>query len=299
MTAREGVAPAQSAPRGFDWGAAAGGLLSVALLGAIAFQFRSASADALAMLPTIPLAAWAVFGLLYLLQPVSDWITFHRLWGLRPAGIGALLRKTVINEIVFGYSGEAYLYLWARRHPALADAPFDAIKDVNILSALMGNLLALAMLIASAPELRHVDFMRQLAPALWAGVAVLAISFVVVALARHVLSLGRRDLAFVAAVQALRVTALAALTLILWSLALPQVPLGAWVVLLTIRLLLARVPFVTNKELLFGNLVLLLVGPHAPAAVLLATLAIATLAAHLTSIVAVGVWDVLRRHPRR
>lgn len=46
------------------------------------------------------------------------------------AGIGALLRKLVSNELLLGYLGEAQFYAWARSRTNMTTAPFGAIKDI-------------------------------------------------------------------------------------------------------------------------------------------------------------------------
>ncbi len=275
-------------------GSWAGGLLAVGLSAAALLQMRGASAEALATVQRLSPAVWGVFGLLYLTQPVADYVIFRRLWRLPIAGFGVMLRKVVINEILFGYSGELYFYLWARRRAALSDAPFGAIKDVNILSALLSNVMTLAMLLVSAAGLERVNLARELGPALWPGLALVGLSFGVLFFSRRVFSLTRQELVFVSVVHAVRLLAASGLTLWLWRLALPDVALGVWVVLMTSRLLLARLPFVANKDLVFANLVLVLFGVGSPTALLLATLAFATLLAHLAVVVVVGAPDLFR-----
>ena len=69
------------------------------------------------------------------------------------AGFLALLRKKVYNELLLGYLGEAYFYTWARRRVSLDAAPFGAVKDVAILSAMAGNGVTLALLVVMLPML--------------------------------------------------------------------------------------------------------------------------------------------------
>ncbi len=246
------------------------------------------------MLQTLPAGAWVVFALSYLVQPTADLAIYGRLWKLPLSGFAALLRKTAINEVVLGYGGEIFLYFWARGRPNVVQAPFASVKDVAILSALASNLLTLVMLAYSAPRLSQLHLAQHLGPALWVGVGLVTLSLCILVFARRVFSLPRTALAYVAAVHALRLLAVSALTVLLWRLALPAVPLASWIHLLTLRLLVSRAPFVPNKELVFGNLVLLLVGADAPVAVLLASLALAWLAAHLLVLTVLGAGDAIR-----
>ena len=257
-------------------------------------QISHASADAVAMIRQLSPAVWAAFGLLYLAQPVADLVIFRQLWRLPYRGVGVLMRKVVINEVLFGYSGELYFYVWAKRQPGLSEAPFGAIKDVNILSALAGNVITLAMLPVSAIALHGVSLEHELGPVFWPGLAVVVLSFGVLFFSRRVFSLTRSELGFVSLVHAIRLLISSGLTLLVWHLALPDVALEVWLVLLTSRLLLARLPFVANKDLVFANVVLVLFGSGSTTALLLATLAIATLGIHLLVVAVVSAPGMVR-----
>ena len=272
----------------------AGGLFAIALFIVTLLQLSQVSSEALATVQGLSPAVWLVFVLLYLAQPVADQVIFQRLWQLPVRSFGVMLRKVVINEVLFGYSGELYFYVWAKSRAGLSDAPFGAVKDVNILSALGGNVQTLILLLVSAISLTRIDLAHQLGPALWPGLAMVALTFGVLLFRKRVFSLTRPELVFVAWIHTARMIATTGLTLLLWSLALPEVELGVWLVLLASRLLLARLPFVANKDLVFANLVLVLMGAGSPAALLLATLAIATLMAHLAVTLVVGAPDLVR-----
>src|SRR3546814_6777976 len=71
-------------------------------------------ANALRDLPG-SLLFWIAFAGYYFALPASEFLIFKRLWNIPRAGFKALIRKLICNEILFGYSGEAYFYTWARR----------------------------------------------------------------------------------------------------------------------------------------------------------------------------------------
>ena len=100
--------------RGKRWAAMASMAVSLALLVAVALQLRDLDfAKVRALLPASP-NFWAAFAVYYLAGPVSEWVVYRRLWAMPVAGIGALLRKLVANELLLGYLGEAQFYAWAR-----------------------------------------------------------------------------------------------------------------------------------------------------------------------------------------
>ena len=276
------------------WGAWFGGLLALGLSAAALIQISHASPEDVAMIRQLSPAVWVAFLLLYLTQPIADLVIFRRLWRLPYRGLWVLMRKVVINEVLFGYSGELYFYIWAKRQQGLSDAPFGAVKDVNILSALAGNVITLVMLPISAISLRGVSLEHELGPVFWPGLAVVALSFGVLFFSRKVFSLTRQELSFVSWVHVVRLLFSSGLTLLVWDLALPDVALGVWLVLLTSRLLLARLPFVANKDLVFANMVLVLFGSGSSTALLLATLAIATLGLHLAVVALISAPTTFR-----
>jgi hypothetical protein len=271
-----------------------GGVLSIGLVVAIVMQLGGATSDVLKAIVRLPPLVWPTLILLYLIQPICDFVVFRRLWNLPAAGFEALLRKTVINEVVLGYSGEAYLYVWARRAVGTVAAPFGAIKDVNILSALLGNLLTLALAAISATQLRDLDLANRLGPALWSGLIPVAISAGLLIFGRRVFSLRLGQLLYVGAVHGVRLVIATALILLIWNMALPSVAPGLWLVLLAIRYLVSRIPLISNKDLVFGNLMLLLLGAQSSVAVMLAALALITLGLHMAVIVGLGVVDLVR-----
>jgi hypothetical protein len=237
-----------------------GPIISLGIFGAVLFQLRHLQFDAVtAMLPRSPLF-WLVFATYYLATPAFDFLIFRRLWGLPAAGFGALTRKFVGNEILMGYIGEVHFYSWARSRLKMVAAPFGAVKDVAILSAVMGNIVTLAVLAAAYPFLGALHL--GVAPrTLVAAVAItLGSSLVLLMLRGRVLTLGERDLAFVAAVQLARVVVTSLLPALLWHLALPQVAVGWWILLAAIRLLLSRLPLLPNKDLVFAGVAMLLIG---------------------------------------
>lgn len=288
------TADAGPGPAPGRWTLALGGLVSAGLLGAIGWQLSRTSPATLAMLAHLPPAVFASFAALYLTQPLADFAIYRRVWGLPLSGLAALVRKTAINEAVLGYGGELYLYLWARRRADLANPPFAAIKDVNILSSILGFAFTLAALLAAAALADNPDLVRLLEPVTWPAIGVMAVGLGVLIFARRVFSLNARDIAWVAAIHAARLVAWCGFTILTWALALPEVTLDVWIVLLAVTLVGARIPFLTNKTLVVGNVVLLMLGAGSSFAVLLAATAVATLAAHLVVIAVLGALDLRR-----
>lgn len=257
-------------------------VMSLAVLGAALLALRHVDfAQAHAMVPH-GIAFWGVFAVGYLALPVADWLIFRRLFDLPPAGLGHLLRKLIANELLLGYSGEVYFYSWLRRHVPQEAAPFGAIKDVGILSALVGNAATLLALCAAVPFADRVGIDRLGTGSTAASAAVLLlVTLVSLWFGRRIFSLPARDLRFITAMHLGRFVTATAATVLSWHLCLPLVPVSVWVALSGLRLLLARLPFVSNPDLVFAGCAAVLLGHDEPIAAVIAMLATITVISHV------------------
>ena len=264
-----------------SWASWFSGVISVILLIAILLQLRTFGfAKALDILPTSAYF-WTAFAAYYVVLPTSEWMIYRRLWRIPIDGFAALLRKLISNDLLLGYSGEAYFYAWARRRMNLVAAPFGTVKDVSILSALAGNLMTLVMLAVAYPLVGSLgpqfNFDPQDIVKSAAFIVVLSMSFLI--FRKRIFSLPRSDLTFIFGMHVVRLLAALGLSVTLWHLAMPEVPLVLLVMLATLQLLVTRLPFVTNKEIVFAALAGLIVADDARAVI--ALIATAILATHL------------------
>jgi hypothetical protein len=253
--------------------------ISLALLVAVAVQFRDLDvARVRALVPSSPVF-WLAFAVYYLAGPVSEWVVYRRLWAMPLAGIGALLRKLVANELLLGYLGEAQFYAWARARSRLSAEPFGAIKDMTILSALVGNGATLVMVAFAWPYVSAGQLGMEGATA-FASLGVVLVTSLGVLLFRHQLfSLPRRELWFISYVHLTRIVVI--LSAVMWHAVLPAVAVTLWLVLATLRMLISRLPLMPNKDVVFAAITVLLLGKQAEVAALMAMMAVLLLAVHL------------------
>ncbi|EIZ79307.1 hypothetical protein WSK_2153 [Novosphingobium sp. Rr 2-17] len=251
----------------------------------------------LAMVPR-DAAFWVVFAISYLAGPASEWIIYRRLWQLPVEGFAALLRKLVCNELLLGYLGEAYFYTWARQRSAMTAAPFGAIKDVSILSAMTGNAVTLILLLALWPMLSSTTIGFENRAVLLSLSVVLATSIVAMAFRRRIFSLSRDTLYFITGMHLARIVVATLLSAVLWHMVLPTVPVSWWLLLATLRLLISRLPFIPNKDVVFAGVAVLTLGHETNIAALMTMMASAILLVHLLLGLALVVNDLLRRAVR-
>lgn len=288
--------PSPTAPTGWrKAGAFLGPAISLAILAGALWQIHALDWHKLvAFIPTSPLI-WLVFALNYLSGPVGDWVIFRRLWKIPAEGIFPLVKKMIGNQILLSYVGEVYFYDWARRHVKMDGSPFGAVKDVAILSAIAGYAMTLIMLAVAWPYVSKFGFGIEQTTLKWSLAIMLGTGLVITLLRNRLLSLPRRDLAFVLGVHMIRLITNTVLTAVLWSLMLPQVPLANWLILSTGRLLVTRLPLIPNQEIAFAGALALLGGPVDQTQEMITVIALFITAIHIVLFVAMLLLDLAQK----
>lgn len=270
-------------------------ILSLLVIGSVIYEVRGVDLRAiLALIPRSPVF-WAVFATSYLAAPVSEWLIFRRLWGIGLPAFGALLRKLIYNELLLGYLGEAYFYAWARRNLKLEAAPFGAVKDVTILSAMAGNVMTVLLLAVAWPLASATQLGLQSRAVVLSLTVVLVTSMAALIWRRQIFSLSWPQLGFIFAVHVGRIVAVTGLSAVLWHLVVPEIPLVWLLLLAAIRLLISRLPFVPNKDVVFAGLAVFMLGRDVEIASLLTLMAGLILLTHLLVGSTFALSDLLRK----
>lgn len=265
----------------FSWTRALSLVLSVLVIGIALYQLRTLDlGNVLAMVPTSPFF-WVLFALGIMAGPLSEWFIFNRLWGVGSAALGALTRKLVYNELLLGYLGEAWFYAWARKHGQVPASPFGAVKDVAVLSAIAGNVMTLLLLAMAIPFFGMLDLGQHGSAVGWSLAFVLGSSLAVMVWRKSLFSLTPGELRMTFTVHVARIVATTLLAAAMWHFVLPETPLGWWLLLAAIRLLISRLPFVPNKDIVFASVAVLAVGHQLQIAELMTMMAGLILAANL------------------
>ncbi len=289
-----GLEPVEKIKR--RWPMILGGGLTLLMIVALGRELFGSGLSGLSHnLPTNPLF-YAVFLLYYLGPPTFDYVIFRRLWQIPLDGLAALHKKRISNEVLFGYSGEAYFYAWARQRTQMVAAPFGAVKDVMILSAIAGNAVTLIVMLVALPL-----FMGLLTPpyqraAIGSVALLVTMSVPFLIFSKRVFSLPRRELWWVFAVHCARIVTGALLVAAAWHFAMPQVSMGVWLLMAAGRLLVWRLPLVPNKELAFSFIAGLVIGQGEALTELMALIAAMTLLVHVTLIAGFSVHALITRN---
>ena len=276
----------------FNWTRVLTIVLSLLVIAAALYQMRSIEAGRiLGLVPASP-SFWLLFLLGFMAGPLSEWFIFNRLWGVGQPALGALTRKLVFNELLLGYLGEAWFYAWARRNRQVSAAPFGAVKDVAILSAMAGNVMTLAMIALAIPFLELLSLGEHRAAIGWSLSFVVGTSLAATVWRKSLFSLTAGELHMVFGAHMARILATTLISATLWYMVLPDTPIGWWLVLAAVRLLISRLPFVPNKDVVFAGVAVLAAGANLHIAELMAMMAGLILSAHLIAGLAFALIDL-------
>lgn len=277
------------------WPAIIGALVTLAMLVGLGRElFGSGLAGLSRAVPRDPLF-YVAFLALYMAPPFFDYVIFRRLWGIPLEGLVALIKKRIANDVVMGYSGEAYFYAWARQRAHLVAAPFGAVKDVSILSAIAGNAVTLAIIAVALP-VGHALIPPEMTRYVYGSLAVIfATSVPFLVFSRRVFSLRRGALWRVFGIHCLRLVLGALFLALAWHFALPSVSIAMWLFLSAGRLLFSRLPLLPNKDLLFANFAILVIGQDQALSELIAFVAAAVLLVHVALVIAFSVQHLVHR----
>ena len=277
------------------WPAVIGLVFSVAMVVGLAHELLGSGLAGLQRATPVSPAFYVAFAILYFAPPFFDYVIFRRLWAIPAAGFVALLKKRVANDVVMGYSGEAYFYAWARANAPMVAAPFGAVKDVSILSAIAGNAVTLAMVAIALPLAHNLLSADQFRTVLGSAGVAFAMSLPFLIFSKRVFSLPRGTLWWVFGVHCVRLLLGSVFIALAWHFALPGVAMATWLLLGAGRLLVSRLPLVPNKDLIFANLAILLIGQDEAMSELVAFVAASTLLVHVALIVGFALHGVARR----
>ena len=205
-------------------------------------------------LPVVP-GFYVLAVLVYFLLPVMQLIAYRITWEFDIGqAIGAFIKKRILNKDVLGYSGEVYIYTWAREHVNQSSrALMKMVRDMNILSAGASTGVAAVLLIffALKGQINIQDMIGSTHVAWIIGVAVYSVIvvMVVVRLRRYLFSMPRKPATIIFGLHVARQFIRQFLEIGMWHLAMPDVPLAVWFTYAAISIVVTRIPFLPNQDL--------------------------------------------------
>jgi len=214
--------------------------------------------EVISHLPDAPLF-YLIFPLLYLTNPVIQVIIYRTTWVFNTfKSIPVFLIKRVMNAEVLGYTGEVYLYAWLRNNVRDKNRRIvETIRDYNIISAGSTNILSVVLLIGFviAGQVEFQQLMGDLNLFYFAVGAVFVVIFFSLAwhFREYVYSTSLKMTLFVGGMHMTRMISGLLIQVVLWMIAIPEVPMGVWITYTALMVVVSRIP-ISNKQLIFVGL---------------------------------------------
>lgn len=208
-----------------------------------------------ASLPTTPWF-YVLFLALFFLLPIFQSIAYRLIWK-RPFHVlfPALLKSGVYNKEVLNYSGEIYLFSWARAHIGFNDGQIaHHIKDNTIVSSVASTSNAVVLL----GIFLTTDLVRfpMLSDRTWLYIVaglILIIALIVMGIRfwRSVFKLSGPLIVGLFGLYFGRLFLLQGLQVTQWVVALPEVAVQTWLTFLAVQIITKRIPLMPSKDLFF------------------------------------------------
>jgi hypothetical protein len=208
---------------------------------------------------SLPRTPWfyLLFAAMFFALPVSELAVYRLIWGVDLLrSFPVFVRKRVYNSTLIGYSGELYLFVWARQNLGLADRRiFSTIKDNNVLSTLASTTVTVGLLLTFMAT-GQMQAVINADPGLMSYFLVTTVIGallipVVIRFHRHLVALPASTALAVLAIHVVRLVAVLGLQVAQWAVVLTSVPFQTWLIFLTAQAVLTRIPFLPNKDLVF------------------------------------------------
>ncbi len=216
-------------------------------------------------LPENPLF-YLFFLAMYFALPTGEWLVYQIIWGPEvKKKYPVFLRMRVYNFALVSYAGEAYIALWAHQNlHRKGRAVISAVKDSNILSGLASNsftvlLLSIFFMTGQLELLTNADPDYSYYIGLSVAVGLLLVPLVLKYHTR-ILGLEAKKAKKVFTIHLIRMIIILLLQALQWAVIFPSVSFDTWILLLTAQMVLTRVPFLPNTDLLFAGLGITLMG---------------------------------------
>ena len=212
--------------------------------------------EVLQSLPTHPFF-YILFFVLYLTLPTVEVFIYRQVWEVkRWDTFKAFITKRVYNEEVMGYSGEFYLFMWARKKVNKSEKDvLKNVRDNNILSAVSSNIVAVVLItvlvytgIISLEDLfGNVSLVYVIAGVL-IGIVLIAL---IIQFRKYIFSLPLNKTIKVFLLYITRFIIHHGLLIVQWAIVIPDTPFSIWLLFVAIIIVVNRIPFIPSRDLVF------------------------------------------------
>lgn len=232
-------------------------LIQAAIIVVLLYQIISIGLqNILSELPVQPLF-YLIFLIIYFALPVTEYFTYNISWKIgfwKSQEI--FLKKRVYNKTVLGYSGEVQLFFWLQKHLGVAKKEaFEVVRDNNTLSTLASTGVAVGLLsiFLLTGRLSIFDWIEY-DPLIVAPIAAAALIVGIIIFRKfreYLFSMNRKQALTIFSLHSGRMLMLTIFQVLQWYVVMPEVDFQIWFTIVAIQLILSRIPFLPNKDLIF------------------------------------------------
>ena len=232
-------------------------LVTAAVLGYLVYRMADIGWENVVL--SLPRTPWfyIIFGGIFFVQPVTQALIYQKIW---PTSFRSLLPATLVKRVydkeVLSYSGDVYLYTWARKALPLPSLEiFHGIKDNAILSSIASTGIAFGLLaffvmsgIMPLPDAVQNNIWMYVIGTVFILVILIAVG---VQIRKSVFKLPGRILGLLLGLHAGRILLAQALQITAWMVVEPEVPVEIWFAFLAVQIMTGRIPLLPSKDLIF------------------------------------------------
>ncbi len=237
-------------------------LIQVAIIGYLIFQvYEIGLGNLVRSLPTKPLF-YVLYLLIYFSLPIAEIFIYRVSWPLQwKSAFPIFIQKKVLNTDVVGYSGEFFLYQWAKNNLLIpAKDALKTIKDNNILSSAASTMITLALLYYFITQgyINIQDYLNNINTGVILGIVFggIIIAIAVYQFRSYIISMSFRDALKVFSLHAFRIVFINIIQILQWEVARPEITLAVWFSLSAVQIISSRIPFLPSTDALFVTIAL-------------------------------------------
>lgn len=194
--------------------------------------------------------------LAYFILPAAQILAYRVTWSfpLRH-GIPAFVKKRILNKDVLGYSGEVFLFSWATKY--VREPPVElakTIRDQNIVSAAASTIVTIVLVIVfiftGQVTLSDLVGHWEESTIIVGGLVLAVVMTIMVRIWKWVFAMPFGQSSKVFSVHVARVLVRQVAEIMMWHIAMPEVPLKVWFTYAAVTIIVTRIPLVPAQDLL-------------------------------------------------
>ena len=217
--------------------------------------------DFLVSIPLNPLF-YIIYIIIYISLPTIEYIIYAKKWNFIDKNlIRTLFKKKVLNTDVLGYSGEVFLFIWAKKYINKNRSNIIYfIKDNNILSALASGIISIILLfyfiLNGSIHFDNLFLNKEQNIFLLIISLICNICIYFNYYKKYIFHIKLLEGIWIFLLHSFRILIINILQIIQWKLVMPEINISVWFTYSAVQIIISRIPFIPSLDALFVNVIL-------------------------------------------